>query len=90
MSVFYSAARSPGLPAEQLAGCLGDAQLGKGGEPGPVQELEMSPLCLELLSEGSSSGGFGRCVLHGSVWELAFSFTVLYYTCCPACFTMKK
>ena len=46
MSVFYSAARNPGLPAEQLSGSLGDAQLGKGGEPQPVQELEMSPLCL--------------------------------------------
>ena len=40
VSVFFSVARSPRVPANQLPGYPGDTQLGQGGELGWVQELE--------------------------------------------------
>lgn len=42
-------------------------QLGKVGELGPVQELEISPLAWEVLPEGGSCGGIGRCF---STWQV--------------------
>lgn len=91
MSVFYSAARRPGLPAEELPGFPGDA-VRQRGELGPGEELEVCPLAWEVLPEGSSCGGIGRCF---STWqvrrvrELTSALALVYHTYCPACFTRE-
>lgn len=92
MSVFYSAARKPGLPAEELPGFPGDA-VRQRGELGPGEELEVSPLAWEVLPEGSCCGGIGRCF---STWqvrcvrELTSASALVYCTYCPACFTTRQ
>lgn len=71
MSVFYSAARSPGLPAEQLAGCPGDAQLGKGVSQGQSKSCFLKAAAMVALA-----GAF--CMAVCGSWPLALLYYIIH------------